>query len=282
VSEPGRRAREETSPGARRERARLVSNRSARYRAVVRTVAWRNLHSVIRAPALLLPMLAFPLFFYMAFAGGLSAVGSLPGFDYYNYDAFQFVFVLLQSAAFGGVFIGFSIGADFDSGFTRRLLLAARDRSAVIAGFGVAAMIRAAFVWIVVFGIALATGMEIGGNGLDLFGLIGLALVVNVAAFLFAAGMMTRLRTLQAAPAMQLPLFMILMTAPVYVPRNLLEGWISSVAQVNPFTAIVESGRSLMAGDPFHVLLAFAAAAGLAALLSVFALRGLRKAEAAG
>ncbi len=256
--------------------------RRARYLAVVRTVAWRNLHSVIRAPALLLPMLAFPLFFYMAFAGGLSAVGSLPGFDYYNYDAFQFVFVLLQSAAFGGVFIGFSIGADFDSGFTRRLMLAARDRSAILAGFGVAALIRAAFVWAVVFGIALATGMQVGGDGIELSGLIGLAVVVNVAAFLFAAGMMTRLRTLQAAPAMQLPLFMILMTAPIYVPRNLLEGWISSVAQVNPFTAIVESGRSLMAGDPFHVLLAFAAAAGLAALLSVFALRGLRKAEAAG
>jgi ABC-2 type transport system permease protein len=81
---------------------------------------------------------------------------------------------------------------------------------------------------------------------------------------------------------MQLPLFMILMTAPVYVPRNLLEGWISSVSKVNPMTAIVEAGRSLMAGDPFHVLLAFAAAAGLGALLAVFALRGLRKAEAAG
>jgi ABC-2 type transport system permease protein len=93
---------------------------------------------------------------------------------------------------------------------------------------------------------------------------------------------MTRLRTLQAAPAMQLPLFMILMTAPVYVPRNLLEGWISSVAKVNPMTAIVESGRSLMAGDPFHVLLAFAAATGLGALLALFAMRGLRKAEAAG
>jgi ABC-2 type transport system permease protein len=257
-------------------------SRRARYWAVVKTVAWRNLHSVIRAPALLLPMLAFPLFFYMAFAGGLSAVGSLPGFDYYNYDAFQFVFVLLQSAAFGGVFIGFSIGADFDSGFTRRLMLAAQDRSAVIAGFGVAAIIRSVLVWVVVFAIALATGMEVGANGIDLFGLIGLALVVNVAAFLFAAGVMTRLRTLQAAPAMQLPLFMILMTAPVYVPRNLLEGWISTVSKVNPMTAIVESGRSLMAGDPFHVLLAFAAAAGLAALLSVFALRGLRKAEAAG
>ena len=47
-------------------------------------------------------------------------------------------------------------------------------------------------------------------------------------------------------------------------------------------TAIVESGRGLMAGDPFHVILAFAAAAGGAALLAVFARRGLRKAEAAG
>jgi ABC-2 type transport system permease protein len=257
-------------------------SRRRRYLSVVRTVAWRNLHSVIRAPALLLPPIAFPLFFYMAFAGGLSAVGGLPGFNYYNYDAFQFVFVLLQSAAFGGVFIGFSIGADFDSGFTRRLLLAAHDRSAVIAGFGVAGFVRAVFVWAVVFGVALATGMKVGGDGIELSGLIGLGIVVNVAAFLFAAGVMTRLRTLQAAPAMQLPLFLILMTAPIYVPRPLLEGWIATVSKVNPMTAILEAGRSLMAGDPFHVLLAFVAAAGFAALLSVFALRGLRKAEAAG
>src|SRR5204862_2836766 len=129
---------------------------------------------------------------------------------------------------------------------------------------------------------ALATGMKVGGDGVDVTGMIGLALVINVAAFLFAAGVMTRLRTLQAAPAMQLPLFFILMTAPVYVPRHLLEGWIATVTTVNPMTAILEAGRSLMAGDPFHVLLAFAAAAGLAVLLAAYALRGLRKAEAAG
>ncbi len=253
----------------------------SRYLAVVRTVAWRNLHSVIHRPALLLPPLAFPLFFYMAFAGGLSTVGNLPGFGYYDYNAFQFVFVLLQSAAFGGVFIGFSIGADFDSGFTRRLFLATPNRSAVIAGFGVAALVRALFVWAMVFTVALATGMEVGGSGIDLAGLLGLAVVVNAAAFLFAAGMMTRMRTLQAAPAMQLPVFFILMTAPVYVPRALLQGWVHAVSHVNPTTAILEAGRSLMAGDPFHVVLAFAAAGAPVALLSVFALRGLRKAEAA-
>ena len=257
-------------------------SRRARYLAVTRTVAWRNLHSAVRSPALLLPALIFPLFFYMAFAGGLSAVENLPGFDYYDYNAFQFVFVLLQSAAFGGVFIGFSIAADFDSGFTRRLFLAARARSAVIAGFGVAAVIRAAFVWAMVFAIALVTGLEVHGNGIDLAGLVGLALIVNVASFLFAAGVMTRMRTLQAAPAMQLPLFFILMTSPVYVPRDLLQGWIEAVAEFNPMTAIVEAGRSLMAGDPFHLLLAFAVATGLAAVLVLFARTGLRRAEAAG
>jgi ABC-2 type transport system permease protein len=258
-----------------------VTGRS-RYLDVVTTVAWRNIHSAVRNPALLLPALIFPLFFYMAFAGGLSAVGNLPGFDYYDYNAFQFVFVLLQSAAFGGVFIGFSIGADFDSGFTRRLFLSARSRSAVIAGFGVAAVVRAAFVWAMVFAIALATGLEVHADGAELSGLIGLALIINVAFFLFAAGVMTRLRTLQAAPAMQLPVFFLLMTAPVYVPRDLLQGWIETVAQFNPMTAIIEAGRSLMAGDPFHVALAFAAAAGLAVVLVAWARGGLRSAEAAG
>ena len=257
-------------------------SRRSRYLSVVRTVAWRNMHNALRNPALFLPALIFPLFFYMAFAGGLSAVGGLPGFDYYDYNAFQFVFVLLQSAAFGGVFIGFSIGADFDSGFTRRLFVSAGHRSAVIAGFAVAAVVRTVLVWALVFAIALATGMEVAGDGVELSGLIGLALVVNVAAFFFAAGVMTRLRTLQAAPAMQLPLFFILMTSPVYVPRDLLQGWIEAVSEVNPMTAIIEAGRSLMAGDPFHVALAFAAAAAFAVLLLAFARGGLRRAEAAG
>ena len=57
----------------------------------------------------------------------------MPGFDFPSgYTAFQFVFVLLQSAAFGGVFTGFGIARDFETGFAHRYLLAAdqpqRDR----------------------------------------------------------------------------------------------------------------------------------------------------------
>ena len=106
--------------------------------AVAEGIAWRTLHNVFKNPELLLPGLLFPLFFFVAFAGGLSRVEDVPGFEYGpGYTGFQFVFVLLQSAAFGGVFTGFGIARDFESGFSRRLLLAApnrRDRAGLCDG----------------------------------------------------------------------------------------------------------------------------------------------------
>ena len=96
--------------------APATPSRTRLYWSVTRAVFWRHMHIVFHKPALFVPALVFPLFFYMAFAGGLSGVSDAPGFDYYDYNAFQFTFVLLQSAAFGGIFIGFSIGADFDPG----------------------------------------------------------------------------------------------------------------------------------------------------------------------
>ena len=99
-------------------------------------VAWRTLKNVITTPSLLLPSLTFPLFFFIAFAGGLSQVQDVPGFDYPNgYTAFQFVFVLLQSAAFGGVFTGFGVARDFEGGFARRLLLASPNRTGIVIGY---------------------------------------------------------------------------------------------------------------------------------------------------
>jgi ABC-2 type transport system permease protein len=251
--------------------------------AVARGVAWRTLHNVFTNPSLLLPSLIFPLFFFVAFAGGLSRVGDIPGFDFPpGYTAFQFVFVLMQSAAFGGVFTGFGIARDFESGFARRLLLAAPNRSGIVLGYTAAALgrwlVTASFLTV----IAFAAGMHVGGSGVDLFGLYTLAAILNLAATLWAAGVAMRFRTMQAGPIMQLPVFLILFFAPVYVPLSLLEGWIHAVATANPVTRVLESGRGFVAGAPTEVGIAYGAALALAVGFSVWAWRGLRKAEAAG
>jgi ABC-2 type transport system permease protein len=251
--------------------------------AVARAVAWRTLHNVLTNPSLLLPSLVFPLFFFIAFAGGLSRIDSVPGFTFPSgYTAFQFVFVLLQSAAFGGVFTGFGIARDFESGFARRLLLAAPNRTGIVLGYALAALGRWLVTAAVLTAVAVAVGMQVGGDGVDLAGMYALALLVNGAAVLWSAGVAMRLRTMQAGPVMQLPVFLVLFFAPVYVPLSLLQGWIHAVATVNPVTRVLEAGRGFISGEPTEVALAFGAALALVLLFSLWALRGLRKAEAAG
>ncbi len=251
--------------------------------AVAHGVAWRTLHNVFTNPSLFVPSLLFPLFFFTAFAGGLSHIADTPGFDFPNgYTAFQFVFVVLQSAAFGGVFTGFGIARDFEGGFGRRLLLAAPHRVGIVLGYALAALVRWLVTVAVVTAVAFAVGMKVGGSGIDLVGLYGLGAFVNAAAVLWAAGVALRLRTVQAGPIMQMPVFLILFFAPVYVPLGLLSGWIHAVAVVNPLTRVIDAARSLIAGSPSGVGAAFLAGAVLTGLFSLWALHGLRKAEAAG
>ncbi len=246
-------------------------------------VAWRTLKNVITTPSLLLPSLMFPLFFFVAFAGGLSQVQNVPGFDYPNgYTAFQFVFVLLQSAAFGGVFTGFGVARDFEGGFARRLMLASPNRTGIVLGYALAAVVRWFITATLLTVIALASGMKVGGGPVDLIGLYTLALIINVCGFLWSAGIAMRLRTMQAGPLMQMPVFLLLFLAPVYVPLALLGGAMHAVAKFNPITYALGTGRGLLAGDATQVGLAFGLALALAIVFSVWALRGLRSAEAAG
>jgi ABC-2 type transport system permease protein len=248
---------------------------------VAYAIAWRSLHTYVRRPDLFVPSLIFPLVFLAAFAGGLSALGSVPGFHFpAGYTAFQFVFVLCQSAVFAGLFTGFSLAFDFETGFARRLMLAAEDRRGIALGYALVALTRACITLTVVTTVALAAGMRITGDGVDVFGLYGLALLLVLVGYGWAAGVAFRFRSIQAGPLMQTPLFLILFLAPVYVPLTLLKGWIHAVASVNPATAFLDAGRGLISGVHNHTGLAFACALALISVALVWTLRGLHNAEA--
>jgi ABC-2 type transport system permease protein len=261
----------------------VSEHRPAGFATIARAVAWRSIHNFLTNPAFLVPAIVFPLFFFVSFAGGLSAIANVPGFDYpTGYTAFQFVFVLLQSAAFGGVFTGFGIARDFETGFSQRYLLAAGNRSGIVAGYALAALVRAFLTWTVLTAIALIAGMNVDGGGVELVGLYGLAILVNLAATMWAAGVAMRVRSIQGGPLMQFPTFLVLFLAPVYVPLSLLSGWIHAVAAVNPVTALLEAGRGFVAGDPTAVALALTGAVALPVVFALWARGGLRRAEAAG
>jgi len=252
------------------------------FQSVARGVAWRNIHNFFTNPAMVIPALLLPLFFFTAFAGGLSRIDSVPGFDYAaGYTTFVYGFVLLQASAFGGIFTGFSVARDFESGFSRRLMLAASARAGIVAGYWLAALTRALFTIALITVVALVAGLDVAGGPVDLLGLYTLAVLLNAASMLFATGVAMRLRTMQAGPAMQTPMFLLLFLAPVWVPYDLLTGWVQVAASFNPITLMLESVRGFLEGDPTKVLPAFGVALLLAAVTVLWSRGGLRSAERA-
>jgi ABC-type multidrug transport system permease subunit len=249
-------------------------------RAVACAILWRGAHTYTRRPDLFVPSLVFPLVFFASFAGGLSALGDVPGFRFPSgYTAFQYVFVMLQASMFSGLFTGFTICFDFESGFARRLMLAAGNRRGLLLGYALVALMRAAIAIVVLTAVALTAGMQVGGDGADLLALYALAALMVLVGYGWAAGVAFRFRSIQAGPLMQTPAFLLLFLAPVYVPLSLLKGWIHAVASVNPATALLEAARGLIAGAQDHTLLAFACAIALIVIFALWTLLGLRVAE---
>jgi ABC-2 type transport system permease protein len=252
--------------------------------SVARYVAWRNLRDVTRAPVLIAPTLLIPLLFLIAFSGSLSRVAKLPDFGAIDYTAFQYVYALMQAAAFAGAVAGNAMTDDFVSGFMGRLMVTAPKRFAILVGVLMATVVRAALAAVVLTGVALALGMEITHDPRKLLGLYGLALLVNLAAALWSTGVAMHIRNANAVGLEILPIFLALFLTPVFLPLHKLHGWLHAVAHYNPFTRPIEAGRSLIADGPWNsdVGFAFAVMGGLVLVMLIFALWGVRRANAGG
>ncbi len=246
-------------------------------------VAWRHLYKWVKIPANFLPTVMFPLLFFTAFAGGLSAAERIPGFSYPpGYTSFQYCFSLLQAAVFGGMATGFTMGADFGTGFARRLMLVAPNRLSILVGYMASTLVRWMIIAMLLTVIGLLAGMQVPGSALQLVALYVLTGIMNLGGTCWAAGVMFRGRSLAYGPAMQVPLFSLMFVAPVMVPLALLQGWIQDAATYNPISYVLESVRGLLAGNPVDTAVAFACATGMLALFAVWAVTGLRRAERAG
>ena len=241
--------------------------------------AGRHLVRTIKTPYLFMPVLLFPLLIFAAFAGGASSISKTPGFTYYNYTAFIFVYVLFVGSAMAGVQTGVAVAQDFESGFARRMLLSTRRRLALLVGYVASGLWQQVLLALLTLAIALIAGMPVRGSAYEVVGVFALAAMYNVVATLWSSGLALRLKSTQAGALMMMPLLLPLFFAPSLVPRHLLTSWLHSIANVNPVTPLLEAGRGLLAARPVSVGIAFGILAGLIVLTALWAVAGLRAAE---
>lgn len=239
-------------------------------------LAWRSLILVRRMPSVFLPSLVMPLFILVATAGAFRGISLLPVFDGASYLAFTVPLATIMGAGFAGINAGMTLARDIEGGFVDRLVASPAPRITLLTGPLMAAAARSLFTTTVVLAAALIGGVGLPGVG-GTVTVYGLAAGFSAATALWSMGVALRARTIQAAPLMQVVVFLAVFTSVAYAPRDALTGWLAHVADWNPVTYLMEASRAAELGALGWPELwpGLVALAGLLAVLGAWALTGL-------
>jgi ABC-2 type transport system permease protein len=241
-------------------------------------LAGRNLLLVRRVPSVFIPSLVMPLFILIATAGAFHGIGALPQFAGESYLAFTIPMAAVMGAGFAGINSGMTLARDLEGGFFDRLQSSPAPRLALVLGPMLAAQARSLVTTLVVLIAGMVGGVMPAGIAPTLV-IFAFALLFAAAASFWAIGVALRTRTIQAAPIMQLAVFLSVFMSVAYVPQDALTGWLATIARYNPVTYILDAARSaeltgtVIWSETWPGLIA---AGALVVLLGAFALIPLR------
>jgi ABC-2 type transport system permease protein len=241
-------------------------------------LAGRSLLLVRRMPSVFIPSLVMPLFILVATAGAFRGIGALPALGGASYIAFTVPMAVIMGAGFAGVNSGLTLARDLESGFFDRLAASPTPRLALVAGPLLAAVARSVFTTTVVLIAGMIGGVSLPGVT-DTLVIYGLGMAFAALTSCWALGVALRTRSTQAAPLMQVVVFLSVFTSVAYAPREALGGWLRSVADWNPITFVLEAARGAeLSGAAWsEVRPALIAVGALLAVLGTFAVTGLRR-----
>jgi ABC-type multidrug transport system permease subunit len=247
--------------------------------AMIGALMSRSKNELMRVPGAAIPGVLAPTIFFLGLNGVFGNLVQLRGFDTNSYLSFILPVSLLQGAGFTGAAMGVNLARDIEQGWFDRLLVSPAPRWVLLGSAVLSASVRATIPASFVLVVALILGAHWPG-------LLGIVIayfcVMAMAAVAASWGIMLALKykSQSAAPLMQSGMFVLILFTTAYAPLALLQGWLHRIAEINPATDILEAVRQGFVGgvtwaDTWPGLLALA---GLLAVLTMFALRGMRRA----
>jgi ABC-type multidrug transport system permease subunit len=244
----------------------------------VRALVRRAANELLRVPGAAIPGVLAPTIFFLGLTSVFGSLALLPGFTTSSYQSFLIPISLMQGAGFTGAATGVNLARDIEQGWFDRLLVSPAPRPVILAGLVLSAALRSLIPATVLLAVGFGIGVHwpgLGGLVITLFIVMGMGTI----AACWGTVLALRYRSQSAAPLMQAGMLFIILTTTAYAPLDLLTGWLQTVARYNPVTQIVEAARQGFVGgvtwaDTWPGLLALA---GLLAVLSALALRGMRR-----
>jgi ABC-2 type transport system permease protein len=256
-----------------------LRGRSGGIGPVTTQLAKRSVLYMIRIPATVIPVIIMPVFFTLAFSGAFGAITDLPGFPTDNVLNWMVPFAILQGAAFAGLGAAFGAGRDLETGFYDRLLLAPTRRLYLVLGPLYYSGLRAFLPIVIVLPVGYLGGARLQGGLLGLATLVVAAVGTAVSAGLWGLGISYRTRTQRSGALIQTGIFVTLFLSTGQVPLDVMQGWLHTVASVNPFTQVLDLARQGFLGEVTwgQTWPGLVALAGFFLVLGLFAWRGFRR-----
>lgn len=245
---------------------------------MIRALLARAKNELLRVPGAAIPGVLAPTIFYLGLNGVFGNLIELRGFNADSYTSFIIPVSLLQGAGFTGAATGVNLARDMEQGWFDRLAVSPAPRWVLLAGNVISASVRALIPAAVLLCVAMAIGADFpGAAGLA----VAIVLVMGMAAVAACWGSLLALhyRSQSAAPLMQAGMFLIILTTTAYAPLELLQGWLQTVAEINPVTQVIDGTRQGFVGevswsDTWPALLVVAS---MISLFGALALRELRR-----
>ena len=197
-------------------------------------------------PAELITRAVQPALWLLVFGQVMSKVRAFPTGDL-SYIDFMTPGILAQSVLFISIFFGISVLWERDLGITHKFLVSPTPRTALVLGKALSAGLRGLSQAVVIYILALLTGVKMNWNPLALAGVI--VTIVLAAAFFSTFSMIiaclvkTRERFMGIGQVLTMPMFF---ASNAIYPIEVMPHWLQIVSKGNPLTYVVDALRTLM------------------------------------
>ncbi|WP_327346762.1 ABC transporter permease [Streptomyces europaeiscabiei] len=207
----------------------------------------RQLRRVRNNPGLLILTQSMPISMLLFFGYVFGSALAVPGEEYRRF----LVPGLLVATAAGGIMTGmFQAAGDTHRGVMDRFRTLPMSRAAVPLGQALADVLVTAAGTVPFLLVGLAVGWRIEGGALAAAGAFGLLLLFRFAAVWIGIFLGLLTRNEEAAGQLGGATFLLPLLSNAYIPAGGLPGWLRTVAEWNPISAVATALRDLFGNAP--------------------------------
>jgi ABC-2 type transport system permease protein/oleandomycin transport system permease protein len=211
-------------------------------------LAKRSVLRIRRQPDLLVGFTVQPVMFVLLFAYVFGGAIETPGLDYVD---FLIPGIIVQSMVFGGFVTALGLSEDIKKGLIDRFRSLPMWGPAVLTGRILADVGTNVMQLVVMFVVGIAVGFRFSTGILEVIAGIALLLLIGYAfSWVFAfIGLVASSPEASNAYGFTI-LFPLTFVSSAFVPVESMPSWLEGVAEVNPFTTMVDAARALFLDTP--------------------------------